>query len=62
MQPHKVVEMEPGHKGKSEVLVSAIISIIASGQFGDMTVAEVVGSLELVKFRLFSALEQDSNS
>lgn len=45
----KVVDFEPGSAGKSQLLHEALIKVIWDGQFDDMTVAEILGTLELVK-------------
>lgn len=46
-----VLPMIEGHDStrKSEILMNRIQSIIAEDEFGDMTIAEVIGTLEIVK-------------
>lgn len=52
----KLIELEPGCHGKSQVLHQGIIEVIWSAQFEDMTLSEILGTLELVKLQI--ALEK----
>jgi hypothetical protein len=56
MSTDAIVEMNPGCAGKGEVLTRAILDVIDQEQFGDMTVMEILGALELVKLDLARAL------
>jgi hypothetical protein len=50
--PDQIIALEPGCRGKAHVLEQALLGVICSDQFGDMTLAEVLGVLELVKLEL----------
>ncbi len=54
--PDEILELHPGCAGKAEVLSKAIRALINQEQFGDMTVSEIIGTLELVKLALAQAL------
>ena len=57
MNTDNVVELEPGCSGKAALLEHALREIIYSEAFNDMTLAEVLGALELVKYTLISHLD-----
>ena len=47
-----VVDIAPGYAGKAELLISALQGTLFQEQFLDMTLAEVLGAIELLKERL----------
>lgn len=60
--PENLIEIEPGYSGKAQLLIQSIVDSIYQDQFGDMTLAEVLGALEIVKLNLLTMAKNESKS
>ena len=56
----EIIEFEPGCRGKAHRLQEALMEVIWDDRFEDVTLAEVVGALELVKFELIYNARTDA--
>ena len=58
MEPERgIVEFEPGYAGQSKILELALVEVLSQDRFSAMTMAEMVGTLELVKVAILQELE-----
>jgi hypothetical protein len=47
-----IIPIEPGFHGKAHILEHQLFEVICAPEFSDMTLAEVLGVLEIVKLGL----------
>jgi hypothetical protein len=47
-----IIPIEPGCQGKAHILETQLFNVIWAEEFGDMTIAEMLGVLDLVKLEL----------
>jgi hypothetical protein len=57
-----IVAFEPGCAGKARLLELALLEVITRERYADMTLAEVLGTLEMVKRTLLEELNDHSSS
>jgi hypothetical protein len=58
MKEEAVVAFEPGSAGKARLLELALLEVITRERYGDMTLAEVLGTLEMVKRTLLEEINE----
>jgi hypothetical protein len=47
-----IIPIEPGCQGKAHILESQLLKVIWTDEFSDMTIAEILGVLDLIKLEL----------
>jgi hypothetical protein len=52
MNKANLIPIEPGYSGKAHILEHQLFEVICDPEFSDMTLAEVLGVLEIVKLGL----------